>query len=62
MTQVYSVPTDEDQNVWTFVTKQELWAWLKAENHYRPPKEKQTPVPNRAQRRRWSKVLKRIAA
>jgi hypothetical protein len=33
-------------------TKQQVWAWLKAENHYHPPKEELRPVANRAARRR----------
>lgn len=41
-------------------TKQEIWAWLKAENHYRPPKEKQQQIPNRRARRRMSKTWRRI--
>lgn len=32
-------------------TKQEVWSWLKAENHHKPPREKMTPVLNRTQRR-----------
>lgn len=40
-------------------TRQQVWAWLKAENHHRP-NEKLTPIPNRAARRRMAKGWKRI--
>jgi hypothetical protein len=42
----------EEQGLTEAVRLMELWEWLKAENHYRPPKEELTRIPNREARRR----------
>jgi hypothetical protein len=37
-------------------TKQELWAWLKAEKHHTPDKDPVKPLHNRSSRRRQGQV------